>query len=158
MAARIVSERYQELLGIEPYFVRPEQGTPQYVEFRLGDYQHELGIIDKKFLPKPAKVSTGGAVAYWHVDDIAAALDRVKALGAKEYEPPIEREAGFKTASVIDPFGNVLGLSPGTQVNGSAGGETNTTPPWESSATTDEATPGLDPPKARARSHPARIR
>jgi predicted enzyme related to lactoylglutathione lyase len=101
---------YTELLGIEPYFVRPEQGTPQYVEFRLGDYQHELGIIDKKFLPKPAKVSTGGAVAYWHVDDIAAALDRVKALGAKEYEPLVEREAGFKTASVIDPFGNVLGL------------------------------------------------
>jgi predicted enzyme related to lactoylglutathione lyase len=101
---------YSELLGIEPYFVRPEEGRPQYVEFRLGDYQHELGIIDKKFQPKPARVSTGGAVAYWHVDDIAAALDRVKALGAEGYEPLIEREAGFKTASVIDPFGNVLGL------------------------------------------------
>jgi predicted enzyme related to lactoylglutathione lyase len=101
---------YTELLGIEPYFVRPEEGTPQYVEFRLGDYQHELGIIDKKFQPKPANVGTGGAVAYWHVDDIAAALERVKALGAKEYEPLIEREAGFKTASVVDPFGNVLGL------------------------------------------------
>jgi hypothetical protein len=34
----------------------------------------------------------------------------VKKLGAKEYEPLIEREAGFKTASVVDPFGNVFGL------------------------------------------------
>jgi predicted enzyme related to lactoylglutathione lyase len=101
---------YSELLGIEPYFVRPEQGPPQYVEFRLGDYQHELGIIDKKFQPSAAKAGPGGAVAYWHVDDIAAALERVKKLGAKEYEPLIEREAGFKTASVVDPFGNVFGL------------------------------------------------
>ena len=101
---------YTELLGIEPYFVRPEEGTPQYVEFRVGDFQHELGIIDKKFQPKAAKLGTGGVVAYWHVDDIAAALDRVKALGAEEYEPLVEREAGFKTASVVDPFGNILGL------------------------------------------------
>jgi predicted enzyme related to lactoylglutathione lyase len=101
---------YAELLGTEPYFVRPETGTPQYVEFRFGDYQHELGIIDKKFQPKAVRPGPGGAVAYWHVDDIAAALDRVKKLGAEEYEPLIEREAGFKTASVVDPFGNVLGL------------------------------------------------
>jgi predicted enzyme related to lactoylglutathione lyase len=76
----------------------------------LGDYQHELGIIDKKFQPSAAKAGPGGVVAYWHVDDIAAALERVKKLGAKEYEPLIEREAGFKTASIVDPFGNVLGL------------------------------------------------
>ena len=35
---------YTELLGIEPYFVRPVEGAPAYVEFRIGDYQHELGI------------------------------------------------------------------------------------------------------------------
>ena len=101
---------YTELLGIEPYFVQPEEGAPQYVEFRLGDFKHELGIIDKKFQPKAANRGTGGVVAYWHVDDIAAALARVKALGAEEYEPLIEREGGFKTASVVDPFGNILGL------------------------------------------------
>jgi hypothetical protein len=32
---------YSEFLDVEPYFERPG-----YVEFRLGDYQHELGIID----------------------------------------------------------------------------------------------------------------
>ena len=31
-------------------------------------------------------------------------------MGAKEYEPLVQREAGFVTASVIDPFGNILGL------------------------------------------------
>jgi hypothetical protein len=36
--------------------------------------------------------------------------------------------------------------------------ETKRSPSWESSATTGEATPGLDPPRARARSHPGRNR
>ena len=101
---------YRELLGIEPYFVRPEDGPPAYVEFRIGDYQHELGIIDRKYAPQGAASGPGGTVVFWHVDDIQAALDRVKGMGATEYEPLITREAGFITASVVDPFGNILGL------------------------------------------------
>jgi predicted enzyme related to lactoylglutathione lyase len=101
---------YTELLGTEPYFQRPDEEHPEYIEFRLGDYQNELGIIDSKYAPKDAKAGPGGAVVYWHVDDVAATLEKVKAMGAKEYEPLTEREAGFITASVIDPFGNVLGL------------------------------------------------
>jgi predicted enzyme related to lactoylglutathione lyase len=101
---------YAGLLGIEPYFARPEAGTPEYVEFRFGDYQHELGIIDKRYQPKAARPGPGGAVVYFHVDDLAGALERAKKLGAEEYEPLIEREAGFKTASVLDPFGNIVGL------------------------------------------------
>jgi predicted enzyme related to lactoylglutathione lyase len=101
---------YGELLGIDPYFVRPTEGRPEYVEFRFGDYQHELGIVDVKYMPKAAKAGPGGAIAFWHVDDIAAMVERLKRMGAKEYEPIIEREAGFKTASVVDPFGNVVGL------------------------------------------------
>jgi predicted enzyme related to lactoylglutathione lyase len=102
---------YSELLGIEPYFERPDSEHPAYIEFRLGDYQHELGIIDSKYAPKGAAADTGGgAVVYWHVDDVTATLERVKAMGAKEYEPLTKREAGFITASVVDPFGNILGL------------------------------------------------
>lgn len=37
-------------------------------------------------------------------------LTKVKKMGAKEYEPLTNREAGFVTASVVDPFGNILGL------------------------------------------------
>ena len=102
---------YTELLGIEPYFVRPESGTPEYVEFRIGDYEHELGIVGRKYAPKEASKNLGGVVVRWHVDDIAAMLERLKAMGAKEYEPLTSwGEAGFITASVVDPFGNVLGL------------------------------------------------
>jgi predicted enzyme related to lactoylglutathione lyase len=101
---------YTELLGIEPYFQRPDSEHPAYIEFRLGDYQHELGIIDANYAPKGATAGPGGAVVYWHVDDVAAALERVTAMGASEYEPLTPREAGFITASVVDPFGNILGL------------------------------------------------
>ena len=38
------------------------------------------------------------------------ALERVKSMGATEYEPQTVRGDGFVTASVVDPFGNVLGL------------------------------------------------
>jgi len=101
---------YKELLGIDPYFERPDAKNPEYVEFRIGDYQHELGIIDKKYAPKGAAINPGGTVLFWHVENISAMLERVKTMGAKEYEPLINREAGFITASVVDPFGNILGL------------------------------------------------
>lgn len=96
---------YTEFLRIEPYFERPG-----YVEFRVGDYQHELGIIDAKYRPKAAAAGPGGSIIYWHVDDLNAVRDKLISMGAKEYEPILERGAGFITASVIDPFGNVLGI------------------------------------------------
>ncbi|WP_370965307.1 VOC family protein [Amycolatopsis sp. cg9] len=97
-------EWYAEFLGIEPYFQRPG-----YAEFRIGDHQHELGLIDRKYVP----ASMGGAsgeIVYWHVDDLEATVARLHELGAKEYEPITERGPGFVTASVVDPFGNVLGV------------------------------------------------
>lgn len=101
---------YAELLGVEPYFERPDAENPVYVEFRLGDTQDELGIIDRRYAPPGVAAGPGGAVLYWHVDDIEAALDRLKTMGATEHEPLTPREAGFITASVVDPFGNILGV------------------------------------------------
>jgi predicted enzyme related to lactoylglutathione lyase len=49
-------------------------------------------------------------VVYWHVDDVAGTLDRLLSLGAKQLEAVTERGPGFVTASVVDPFGNVLGI------------------------------------------------
>jgi hypothetical protein len=37
---------------IEPYLERPDVKHPAYIEFRIGDYQHEPGIIDSKYAPK----------------------------------------------------------------------------------------------------------
>ncbi len=101
---------YSDLLGSEPYFVRPVEGPPAYVEFRLGDYQHELGIVDRRYAPPAATTGPAGVVAFWHVDDLRATYEQLLALGATAYEPPVDREAGFITASVIDPFGNILGI------------------------------------------------
>ena len=100
---------YSELLGIAPYFERPDSENPAYIEFRLGDYQHELGIIDTRYAP-PDAAAAPRVVAYWHVDDVAATLERLTAMGAKEYQPLTHREAGWITASVVDPFGNILGI------------------------------------------------
>jgi predicted enzyme related to lactoylglutathione lyase len=101
---------YTELLGIEPYFTRPVEGPPAYVEFRLGDYQHELGIVDSRFAPHDRSGQAGGAVVYWHVDDVHAAFERLLSLGATVHAKPVERGPGFVTASVVDPFGNILGV------------------------------------------------
>lgn len=99
---------YTQLLGTEPYYVVPDAENPAYIEFRIGDYQHELGIIDKKHAK--ANNGSGGAITYWHVDDVKKINDKLLAMGAKQYEPLTERGQNFVTASVIDPFGNILGI------------------------------------------------
>ncbi len=95
---------YTDLLGIEPYFQRPG-----YCEFRIGDYQHELGLIDSKYAPFDTQ-APAGAIMYWHVNDVKATFDRLLSMGAKQLEAPRDRGAGFITASVVDPFGNILGI------------------------------------------------
>jgi predicted enzyme related to lactoylglutathione lyase len=124
---------YAEVLGIEPYFDRTA-----YVEFRTGDYEHELGLLDTSFagelsadvaaadaslapdapdapdapVPTPHAPAPGapGVIVYWHVDDVPAALDRLVALGATLHHPPRDFGEGFVGAAVLDPFGNVLGI------------------------------------------------
>jgi predicted enzyme related to lactoylglutathione lyase len=96
---------YSELLGIEPYFERPG-----YIEFRLGDYQHELGIIDSRYAPTSAASGLAGAIVYWHVDDVRATFEKLLSMGAQQHQALIERGEGFITASVVDPFGNILGI------------------------------------------------
>jgi predicted enzyme related to lactoylglutathione lyase len=100
---------YAEVLGIEAYFARELADHLAYTEFRVGDYQHELGILDRRYAPV-ATESPAGVVVYWAVDDVAAAHARLLGLGAAEHEPVTERGPGYVTASVVDPFGNVLGV------------------------------------------------
>lgn len=103
---------YSEFLGVEAYFTRPgPDGRLAYAEFRIGDFQAELGIIDRAFAPPGAAAEPGGAVMHWHVDDLEATVERLLSMGAKEYQPITSHgPAGFVTAAVVDPFGNVLGV------------------------------------------------
>lgn len=101
---------YAEVLGVEAYFERRgPDGRLAYAEFRLGDHRHELGFIDRRYAPHPT-AEPAGTVVYWHVDDLTAVLDRLLSMGAKQHEAPTERGPGFVTASVADPFGNILGI------------------------------------------------
>jgi catechol 2,3-dioxygenase-like lactoylglutathione lyase family enzyme len=96
---------YTEFLGVPPYFT-----VPGYCEFRIGDYQHEFGLIDKSFAPYGPVTAPGGSITNWHVDDVQATLERLLGLGATELDGLRDRGHGFVTASVIDPFGNILGF------------------------------------------------
>jgi predicted enzyme related to lactoylglutathione lyase len=103
---------FSRLLGVEPYFDRPG-----YAEFRIGDHQHELGLLDGKFagylggevLPPDGRA---GAIVYWHVDDVRAMVDRAVELGARVHHPvrQFQPDSNFIGATVIDPFGNLLGF------------------------------------------------
>jgi predicted enzyme related to lactoylglutathione lyase len=96
---------YSELIGLEPYFQRDG-----YAEWRLGDYQDELGLVDSRYRPAGAAAGPGGVVLYWHVDDVHGMFERLLAMGATEHEKPQDRGHGFLTATVVDPFGNLLGV------------------------------------------------
>lgn len=109
---RAAAEWYGALLGAEPYFVRPTPEEPAYVEFRIGDSQDELGLIDSRYRPAGyCDAAPAGAVMHWHVDDVAAAYERLLSLGATGLMEPRDLEGpGWVIATVADPFGNVIGL------------------------------------------------
>ena len=90
---------YARVLGGAPYF-----DEPFYVGFAVGGF--ELGLVPDA---RPA-AGPGGGVAYWGVDDVKAVHARLLELGATSLEAPTEVGGGILIASVVDPFGNTLGL------------------------------------------------
>jgi predicted enzyme related to lactoylglutathione lyase len=91
---------YAEAFGVEPYF-----DEPFYVGFNVGGF--ELGLDPDMTQRQPGP---GGSLAYWGVPDVAVALARLEAMGARVHEPVQEVGGGIRVASVLDPFGNPVGL------------------------------------------------
>lgn len=92
-------EWYSEVLGRGPYF-----DEPFYVGFNVGGY--ELGLD-----PDVSGVTKGDSVvAYWGVDDVGAAYNRVLGMGARKHSEPRDVGGGIIVAAVKDPWGNVLGV------------------------------------------------
>lgn len=89
---------------------RTSGGQPAYLEWRVGDLQNEFGILSSRFAPHPHQPEPSGAIVYWAVDDVEVAYRRLLELGAATHDEPTERGPGYVTASVLDPFGNVLGV------------------------------------------------
>jgi predicted enzyme related to lactoylglutathione lyase len=91
---------YAEAFGVEPYF-----DEPFYVGFNIGGF--ELGLDPDLSTQQPGP---GGSLAYWGVADAAAALARLEGMGARVHEPVQDVGGGIKVASVLDPFGNPVGI------------------------------------------------
>jgi predicted enzyme related to lactoylglutathione lyase len=96
-------EWYSSILGFAPYF-----DQPFYVGFNVGGY--ELGLQPTEGDSTNQADKADGAVAYWGVEDAAAALARLLKLGATTHEGLQDVGEGIKVASVKDPFGNVFGV------------------------------------------------
>ena len=87
---------WTDLLGFGPYF-----DEPFYVGFEVGGY--ELGLL-------PTADPADGALTYWGVPDVAAAVASALAAGASEHTAASEVGEGIVTATVRTPAGAILGL------------------------------------------------
>jgi len=91
---------YTNVFKIEPYF-----DQPFYVGFNIGGY--ELGLQPEE-TPSTNKIES--VVTYWGVDDIQSVYDSFIESGATENEKPYNVGGDLMTATLKDPFGNVIGL------------------------------------------------
>jgi predicted enzyme related to lactoylglutathione lyase len=89
---------YEALLG-----TAPSMDQPYYVQFDVAGQQ--IGLD-----PKGHDKGMPGPVPYVPVDDLQAALARLRAAGAEERQPPTDVGGGRLIALVADADGNVTGL------------------------------------------------
>ena len=91
---------YAKAFDTEPYF-----DEPYYVGFNTGGY--ELGLQPEE---NPTTDKVESVVAYWGVEKIQEVYDRLIEFGATQNEKPYNVGGELMTATVKDPFGNVIGL------------------------------------------------
>lgn len=94
------TEWYAKAFETEPYFQESN-----YVGFNIGGF--ELGLQPEQ---NPTTEKIESVVSYWGVDKIQETYDRLIKLGATENEKPYNVGGELMTATVKDPFGNVIGL------------------------------------------------
>lgn len=87
---------WSQLLGVRPNFEQPF-----YVGFEVGGC--ELGLL-------PDADAGAGALAYWAVDDVAAAMAEAIELDAVEHVAATDVGDGIITGSVTTPGGAILGF------------------------------------------------
>jgi predicted enzyme related to lactoylglutathione lyase len=90
---------YSAAFGVLPYF-----DEPFYVGFNIGGF--ELGLD-----PDMTGVQVGSNVeAYWGVANAEEAFRDLVQKGARAHSPVKEVGGGIRVATVMDPFGNMLGI------------------------------------------------
>jgi len=89
-------EWFTGLLGFGPYF-----DEPFYVGFEAAGY--ELGLL-------PDADPSGGALTYWGVENVEAAVADAVAQGATVHTATSEVGEGIVTATVTSPQGAIVGF------------------------------------------------
>ena len=87
---------WTDIVGCGPYF-----DEPFYVGFEVGGY--ELGL-------NPNVAPEVGPVTYWGVEDADTGLADFIIAGATLREEVAEVGEGIRVATVIDPFGHIVGI------------------------------------------------
>lgn len=95
-------EWYTRLTGQEPYF-----DSPYYVGFDFNG--HELGLHPQEKDIKPGNQT----VSHWAVDGIEDCVKKMKEHGAAVMQDTEEVGGGIKAATLLDPWGNAVGLIEG---------------------------------------------
>jgi predicted enzyme related to lactoylglutathione lyase len=89
---------YSGIVGHAPYF-----NEPFYVGFNVGGY--ELGL-----LPADDEGAGDGQTTYWGTADIVMTQAHLLSHGARAHTDIKDVGDGIKVATLIDPFGNVIGI------------------------------------------------
>ena len=70
-----------------------------------------LAATNSALDPDPSSsASAGGVVVYWGIEDADAALKNLLSLGAAERTDVQDVGEGTRVATVLYPFGNILGV------------------------------------------------
>ncbi len=91
---------YTEAFGTPPYF-----DEAFYVGFNIEGY--ELGLQPDT---TDSDSKTKSVISYWAVDEIEKTYEFLLSIGAQENEKPFNVGGEIMTATVIDPWGNILGI------------------------------------------------
>ncbi|MBX2901749.1 MAG: VOC family protein [Cyclobacteriaceae bacterium] len=90
---------YAKAFQVQPYF-----DQPFYVGFNIKGY--ELGLLPEEGDTQKAS----NILSYWGVEDIESEFNRLVALGATAHESPTNVGGEIVTATVRDPWDNVIGI------------------------------------------------
>lgn len=94
------TEWYSKAFETASYF-----NEPYYVGFNIVGF--ELGLQPEE---NPTTDKIESVVSYWGVNEIQETYDRLIKMGSTENEKPYNVGGELMTATVKDPFGNVIGL------------------------------------------------
>ncbi len=94
------TEWYSKVFDTSPYFEEPF-----YVGFNIAGYELGLEPVEK------GSIDIGSnEISYWGVDDVNKSYQRMLDHGAAPHEEPQNVGGEIVTASVTDPWGNVIGI------------------------------------------------